>query len=354
MRISRGTPTRPTCPPLRARCSRRAPERFVAKVNAAGAALAYLTYLGPGYQPLSPNTNPANTVTGIAADAAGNAYVTGSTFDDAFPATPGAWQTVRKGETDAFAGKLNPQGSAMVWATYLGGKGADSAHAIALDGERERLAQRDDRIAGLSESDRLVARQRFRDRTECPGSTLIYSSRLPDDTAAASVAVDGAGALHLAGYDGLVSTLTTAQGGCGCARIFGIANAAFGPVGGRVSPGEVISIYGPRLGPSTPVTGGSRCVRHDAEIAGRRTGIGQWLAGPAAVCLGYADQRGDAALPFGRHGARACEFNSVDTSDFVATIVEAIPEVFQRPDGTRGGGQPGWHHQFAGASGAGG
>ena len=45
----------------------------------------YLTYIGPGYQPLSPNTNPANTVTGIAADAAGNAYVTGSTFDDAFP-----------------------------------------------------------------------------------------------------------------------------------------------------------------------------------------------------------------------------------------------------------------------------
>jgi hypothetical protein len=68
---------------------------FVAKVNAAGTSLVYLTYLGPGYQPISPNTNPANFVSGIAADAAGNVYVTGFTFDDAFPVTAGAWQTVR-------------------------------------------------------------------------------------------------------------------------------------------------------------------------------------------------------------------------------------------------------------------
>ena len=86
---------------------------FVAKVNAAGTGLVYLTYIGPGYIAASPNTYPANTVTGIAADAAGNAYVTGSTFDDAFPATAGAFQTARAGDTDAFAAKLNPQGSAM-------------------------------------------------------------------------------------------------------------------------------------------------------------------------------------------------------------------------------------------------
>ena len=142
---------------------------FVAKVNSAGTALVYLTYLGPGYQPISPNTNPANFVSGIAADTAGNAYVTGSTFDDAFPVTAGAWQTVRKGGTDAFAAKLNPQGSAVVWATYLGGKGADVAHAIALDAGRQCLAQRDQRFAGLSESDRLVAGRRFPDRPECRG-----------------------------------------------------------------------------------------------------------------------------------------------------------------------------------------
>ena len=43
------------------------------------------------------------------------------------------------------------------------------------------------------------------------GSALAYSSRLPDDTAAASLAVDGAGTLHFAGYGGLVSTLSPAR-----------------------------------------------------------------------------------------------------------------------------------------------
>src|ERR1039457_6114733 len=57
---------------------------FVAKVNSAGTALVYLTYLGPGYVPAGPNIDAANSVTAIAADVAGNAYVTGSTFDDAF------------------------------------------------------------------------------------------------------------------------------------------------------------------------------------------------------------------------------------------------------------------------------
>ena len=305
---------------------------FVAKVNAAGSALVYLTYLGPGYQPLSPNTNPANTVTGIAADAAGNAYVAGSTFDDAFPATPGAWQTVRKGQTDAFAGKLNPQGSAMVWATYLGGKGADGAHAIALDASGNvwldgTTASPDfPNQAGWSQGSDFVT------GLNASGSALVYSSRLPNDTAAASVAVDGAGTLHLAGYDGLVSTLTTAQSGG--SRIFGIANAAYGPVGGRVSPGEVISIYGPRLGPSTPVTG----VPDASGMMPRSLGGVQVSVNGSPVPLLYvSDTQINAVMPLFLSGATALvhvTFNSADTSDFVAAIVDAIPEVFQGPDGS--------------------
>jgi len=305
---------------------------FVAKVNAAGTGLTYLTYIGPGYMPLSPNTNPANTVTGIAADAAGNAYVTGSTFDDAFPATPGAWQTVRKGETDAFAGKLNPQGSAMVWATYLGGKGADSAHAIALDGSGNvwlngTTASPDfPNQAGWSQGSDFVT------GLNAAGSALIYSSRLPDDTATASVAVDGAGTLHIAGYGGLVSTLTTSQGGS--SRIFGIANAAFGPVGGRIAAGEVISIYGPRLGPSTPVT----AVPDSSGMMPRSLGGVQVSVNGSAVPLLYvSDTQINAVMPLFLSGATArvhVSFNSVDTADFVATVEQAIPEVFQHSDGS--------------------
>ena len=106
---------------------------FVAKVNAAGTALVYLTYLGPGYNPISPNTNPENYVTGIAADAAGNAYLTVPRTTTLSPRPQAPSRRCATGGTDAFAAKLNPQGSAMVWATYLGGKGDDAAHAIALD-----------------------------------------------------------------------------------------------------------------------------------------------------------------------------------------------------------------------------
>jgi uncharacterized protein (TIGR03437 family) len=305
---------------------------FVAKVNAAGTALVYLTYLGPGYQPLSPNTNPANTVTGIAADAAGNAYVTGSTFDDAFPATPGAWQTVRKGGTDAFAGKLNPQGSAVVWASYLGGKGGDSAHAIALDASGNvwlngTTASTDfPNQAGWSQGGDFVT------GLNAAGSALIYSSRLPNDTATASVAVDGAGTLHIAGYGGLVSTLSTAQGGG--SRIFGIANAAFGPVGGRVAAGEVISIYGPQLGPSTPVTAAPDASGMMPRSLG---GVRVSVNGSPVPLLYVSATQINAVMPVFLSGATArvhVSFNSVDTADFVAAVVDAIPEIFQRSDGT--------------------
>jgi len=121
-----GNATWPGTPTLRpahhhGRAARARHGRLCGQGERRGTALVYLTYLGPGYNPVSPNTNPANTVTAIAADAAGNAYVAGSTFDDAFR-QPAAATRRRGGGTDAFAAELNPQGSAMVWATYLGAR----------------------------------------------------------------------------------------------------------------------------------------------------------------------------------------------------------------------------------------
>ena len=306
---------------------------FVAKVNAAGTGLVYLTYIGPGYIAASPNTYPANTVTGIAADAAGNAYVTGSTFDDAFPATAGAFQTARAGDTDAFAAELNPLGSAVVWATYLGGKGKDAANAIALDatGNVWLTGTTDspdfpNQIGWSTGSDFLTG-------LNAAGSALVYSSRLPGDTAAASVAVDAAGTLHVAGYGGLVSTITTFQGGCGCSRIFGIANAAFGPAGGRIAGGEVISIYGPRLGPETPVAGVADASGMMPTSLG---GVEVFINGSPVPLLYVSATQVNAVAPLNLSGTTArvrVSFNGVDTADFVAAVVAAIPEIFQGVDG---------------------
>ena len=98
---------------------------FVTKLDSAGAGLVYSTYLGDD-----------GGVPGIAIDAAGHAYVTGTTQSSTFPTTVGAFQTsFGGGGADAFVTKLNPTATALVYSTFLGGSGHDGAfgQAIAVD-----------------------------------------------------------------------------------------------------------------------------------------------------------------------------------------------------------------------------
>ena len=69
---------------------------------------------------------------GIAVDAQFNAYVTGAT-GPAFRTTSGAFQRASGGGTDAFVLKLDPAGSSAVYASYLGGSGNDTGRGIAVD-----------------------------------------------------------------------------------------------------------------------------------------------------------------------------------------------------------------------------
>jgi len=103
--------------------SRAGLDAFVTKFTPGGASLIYSTFLGG---------NGQEQGQGIAIDANGNAYVTGLTDGSTFPVTPGAFQTT--GSFDAFVTKFNPQGSALVYSTYLGGNaGVDRGWAIAVD-----------------------------------------------------------------------------------------------------------------------------------------------------------------------------------------------------------------------------
>ncbi len=84
---------------------------LVAKLNPAGSALVYATYLGGIAK------EDSTLVNAIAVDSAGNAYVTGTAGED-FPVTSGAFQTVSPG--GAFVAKLNAAGSGLVYSTFLG------------------------------------------------------------------------------------------------------------------------------------------------------------------------------------------------------------------------------------------
>ena len=99
------------------------PDAFVAKVNPDGSALLYSTFLGG---------SGSDAGRGIAIDVAGNAYVVGDTTSDDFP-TVGPVQMMVGGEQDAFVAKINADGSALLYATYLGGTGEDTGSDIALD-----------------------------------------------------------------------------------------------------------------------------------------------------------------------------------------------------------------------------
>ncbi len=103
-------------------------DAFVAKLNAAGSDLEYATFLGGSADEWS---------TGIALDGSGAAYVTGETTSTNFPATPDAFDTSYGGgehNGDAFVAKLNAAGSALDYATFLGGSDDDSGSGIAVDG----------------------------------------------------------------------------------------------------------------------------------------------------------------------------------------------------------------------------
>jgi hypothetical protein len=102
---------------------------FVAKFSPVGTgtpSLIYGTYLGH-----TVGGAYGDLMTGIAADAAGDAYITGYTNQATFPTTAGAYQTTCNqygvnGNTDtecgsSFIAKLNPSGSALLAATYFGG-----------------------------------------------------------------------------------------------------------------------------------------------------------------------------------------------------------------------------------------
>nr|MDO8111037.1 hypothetical protein [Candidatus Sigynarchaeota archaeon] len=98
---------------------------FVTKLSADGSSLIYCTYLGGG----SLDRNSFNSI----AVENGAAYVTGQTSSNPFPTTAGAYDTTFNGVTDAFVTKLSPDGSSLIYSTYLGGGSSEEACGIAVE-----------------------------------------------------------------------------------------------------------------------------------------------------------------------------------------------------------------------------
>ena len=111
---------------------------FITKLNPAGSALVYSTYLGGSGNSSYFGYNVGDFGNGLVVDGSGNAFIFGAIFSSDFPITPGAFQTVNytwgKGVASGFVSKLNPAGTALVYSTCLGGSRASGPFALALDG----------------------------------------------------------------------------------------------------------------------------------------------------------------------------------------------------------------------------
>jgi hypothetical protein len=178
---------------------------FVTKLNAAGTALVYSTYIGG---------SGSEGGTAIAVDGSGNVYVTGYTFSTNYPVTPGAFQTTKSTtsstETDVFVTKLNAAGTALVYSTYIGGSNDDRGYAIAVDGSGNAyvtgwtLSTNYDVTPGAFQTTKGVGRDVFVTKLNAAGTALLYSTYIggSSNDGGYGIAVDGSGNAYVTGEAG--------------------------------------------------------------------------------------------------------------------------------------------------------
>jgi uncharacterized repeat protein (TIGR01451 family) len=179
---------------------------FVAKIDSTGSNLLYSTYL---------SGSSDEEATGLAVDKSGNVYVAGNTHSTDFP-TRNALQskcaTINQAGTcsSAFLTKISPTGDSILFSTYLGGSGGESARGLVVDAKGSAY------LAGITSSSDFpvtsgVAQAKcggtcqqnaFVAKFSPAGDKLVYATYVgggaTDD--AADLALDSSGNAYLAGH----------------------------------------------------------------------------------------------------------------------------------------------------------
>lgn len=282
--------------------------------------LAYSTYLG-GSGTNANSTWTADEGLGIAVDAAGDAYVTGSTLSVDFPTTSGAFETALIAGPDgycAFVTKFNPTGTALVYSTYLCG-GFDVGTSIAVDaagcayvtGYTASIAF--PTTAGAFQTTPPNTSQSnwdaFVTKLNPTGSALVYSTYLggSKNDQAYGIALDSAGNAYVTGWTISVDFPTTL--------------GAFQPVlGGPPATGINVADYSAVGGPDAFVTklnpSGSALV-YSTYLGGIKTDVGYAIAVDASGNA-YVTGKTGGSLVSEQYGACLqaveCNFNNFPTT----------------------------------------
>lgn len=246
-------------------------DAFVAKFGPQGM-LLYSSYLGGSED---------DSGTSVAVDAAGNVSVAGSTRSANFPVTAGAFDPTHNGETDVFVAKLNPQGNALSYSTYLGGAEGEGSVEIAVDGAGHLYASgftestdfpvtpgaAQPALSGLSDG--------FIVKLNVAGSGLVFSTFLggTEDDVINDIAIDSLNRVHVTGstfsgdfpttpgafdetHNGANDVFVTRLNSLGTAILYSTLLGGSGPDSGdgiRIHPSGNVIVSGMSL--SIPVTG---------------------------------------------------------------------------------------------------
>ncbi|MDG6225194.1 MAG: fibronectin type III domain-containing protein [Candidatus Thermoplasmatota archaeon] len=148
-------------------------DAFVTKLDPTGSSLIYSTFIGGAQNDYG---------YAITTDSGGNAYIAGSTNSDDYPTTSGAFDTTHNGGNDVFVTKIDPNGSSLIYSTFIGGSKYDAGSSITLDSYRNAY------ITGVTASTDYPTtngsyniynnggRDVFVTKLDPTGSSLIYST----------------------------------------------------------------------------------------------------------------------------------------------------------------------------------
>jgi len=169
---------------------------FLIKYDANGDSIFYATYLGG---------TDDDYVYGVDVDNTGAAYLVGRTLSTDFPVETPIYTANIGG--DAFFTKITPDGSALVYSSYLGGSGSDYGWGIAVDGSCNAY------LTGYTTSTDFPTQTPFQasnagsydcfiTKVNSTGTILSFSSYLGGSGVdiGQAVKVDPSGRAHLTGY----------------------------------------------------------------------------------------------------------------------------------------------------------
>jgi uncharacterized protein (TIGR03437 family) len=339
-----GSANFPTQSPYQA--TRQGPkDAFVTKLTTAGNALVYSTHLGGsgdewGY--------------GIAVDGAGSAYVTGYTSSINFP-TLSPYQAKNQGNIDAFVTKLTPIGNAPVYSTYLGGSGLDMGAGIAVDGTGSAYVTGSTQSADFPTQSPYQATygenaDAFATKLAPAGNALVYSTYLGGSASDTGygIAVDAVASAYVTGttasanfptqspyqaafrglYDAFVTKIQLDQVATGPQfTLAGVANAA-NYLAGKVSPGEIIVIFGKDFGPAAL----AGLLLTNGMVATETGETRVLFDGVAAPMVYAANGQISCVVPYevaGKTTTRVViEYKKVKSAAVAVPVVEAVPGLF--------------------------